>query len=93
MNQKLRRFIEHEFEPVTRSSLERKFRERASEITAAEMKQIEITKAIGREEIKKGHGWVPIDKPDGTTRLIFEHSNSIKYWSEKSTKVDISKCD
>ena len=89
-NADLRNFIEQEFEPVTRSSLQRKFRERANAISAAEMKQIEIMKSIDKENATKGHGWVPMDKPDGTTRLIFENWNSIKYWSERKTKVDIN---
>ena len=89
-NAELRTFIEQEFSPVTKSSLRQKFCERAHEISAAEMKQLEIMRSIDKEDASKGHGWVPLDKPDGTTRLIFENWNSIKYWSERKTKVDIN---
>ena len=51
---------------------------------------MEIMRTIDREESQQGHGWVPEEKPDGITRLVFENWNSIKYWSERKSKVSIN---
>ena len=82
--------MDQEFGSTTKAGLEARFREHALELSAAELKQIEIMKSIDREGAHKGHGWVPVKKPDGTTRLILENWNSIKYWSEAKTQVDIN---
>ena len=84
-NEELRRFVDQEFGSTTKAGIEARFREHALELSAAELKQVEIMKFIDREGANKGHGWVPVKKPDGTTHLVLENWNSIKYWSEAKT--------
>ena len=78
-NEDLRRFVEQEFETKDKTALAARFQERAFELLAAEAKQMEIMRTIDREESQQGHGWVPEEKPDGITRLVFENWNSIEY--------------
>ena len=89
-NEELRRFVDQEFRPTTKASMQVRLQERALELSAAELRQVEIMKSLDRESANKGHGWVPLKKPDGTTRLILENWNSIKYWSEAKSQVDIN---
>jgi len=89
-NKELRRFVNHDFAAADKAGLTARFQERALELSAAELKQVEIMKAIDREWAKKGHGWVPLKKPDGVTRLILENWNSIKYWSEAKSQVNMN---
>ena len=89
-NEDLRRFVDQAYTSTSNSQLQQRLQERALQMNAAEIKQAEIMKALDRDWAKKGHGWVPLEKPDGTTRLILENWNSIKYWSERQTRVDVN---
>ena len=40
---------------------------------------------LDREWAKKGHGFVPLKKPNGVTRVLFENWNSLGYWSEEES--------
>ena len=50
---------------------------------------MEIMRSVGRDKLHQGHGWVPEETPDGIT-LVFENWNSIKYLSERKSKVSIN---
>jgi hypothetical protein len=86
----LRSIIDQEFTPNDRATLTKRFQERAYKLSSSKHKQVKIMNILDHEWSKKGHGWVPLDKPDNIMRLIFEKWNSIKYWSEKKMRGDIN---
>ena len=83
-NEELRQYVDcASLSAKRKASLAAAFQSRAMELTAAERKQVAIMQTLDREWARKGHGFIPLEKPDGRSRLIFENWNSLKYWSEE----------
>ena len=85
-NEELRMSVDREWEATTRGSQAHKFRARAGEVSAAIRQQDKIIKTLLSDWNDGGHGYVPLEKEDGTFRLMLENWNSIKLFSELKTK-------
>ena len=83
-NKDLMEQVSKEYSASTKGSVKDKIRKQAVDIAALNRDHEQYCTAAMKDETRGGHGWVPVDKPDGTVRVSLENWNSLCLFTQKT---------